>query len=191
MRRPGGRTGTGRGSGARRAVAALPLALALLALPGGGAVADEGAAGPGAAGDAAPPAPVDLDALFKLPDDADPLRPPSAGGLTRERWEARFAEAHDAVRAAESALADAQRQIEDLASDSQNWQMAAPGAKPTAENSPLSYKLRQEIRRRREEVDRAKRQLQELNTEASLAGVPEAWRRPPQHQDAIPGAPGG
>ena len=27
-----------------------------------------------------------------------------------------------------------------------NWQMAAPGAQPTAENSPVSYKLRQDIR---------------------------------------------
>ena len=64
--------------------------------------------------------------------------------------------------------------------------MAAPGAQPTAENSPVSYKLRQEIRRQREEVGRAERRLRELEVEASLAGVPAEWRGPVQRADAAP-----
>lgn len=135
--------------------------------------------------------PVGLDSLLRLPSDTDPLDQPKVGGVTKERWEARFTQARHDVREAESALEAAQEELEALASDSEAWQMAAPGANPTADNSPLSYKLRQEIRRRREAVARAERRLRELETEASLAGVPEAWREPTRHQDATPGAPGG
>lgn len=147
-----------------------------------------GLAAPGAGAD--PPAPVGLDSLLRLPSETDPVRQPEAGGVTRERWEARFDRARADVREAERALEAAQAELEDLASDSEAWQMAAPGANPTAENSPLSYKLRQEIRRQREAVERAERRLRELETEASLAGVPEAWRKPTRHEDATPGAPG-
>ena len=54
--------------------------------------------------------------------------------------------------------------------------MAAPGAGANAENSPLSYKLRQDIRRQREDVEQAERALTELRVEANLAGVPEDWQ---------------
>jgi len=171
--------------------------------PGGSARARTGAilsaialvlAVPGLAGadpEPAPSSPVGLDSLLRLPSDTDPVRQPRAGGVTKERWEARFAQARDALRDAERSLEAARDELEALASDSEAWQMAAPGANPTADNSPLSYKLRQEIRRQREAVERAERRLQELETEASLAGVPEAWREPARHEDAIPGTPGG
>ncbi len=66
--------------------------------------------------------------------------------------------------------------------------MAAPGAQPTAENSPVSYKLRQDIRKYREEVGRAERRLRDLEVEASLAGVPPEWQKAPEHTDAAPGS---
>ena len=64
----------------------------------------------------------------------------------------------------------------DLGSDGNAWQMAVPGAGANAENSPVSYKLRQDIRRQRGEVAEAERALQELRIEANLAGVPEDWQ---------------
>jgi len=144
----------------------LPLAIALLALPAA-ALAQE-----------ADPAAVPLDRLFKLPAAAP--SPSSAEEADRERWRERFAAQHRDLRLARENLASSQRQLEELAEGSDSWQITAPGANPSPENSPLSYKLRQDIRRQREEVDRAERALRDLEVEASLAGVPAEWRRPPE-----------
>ena len=53
--------------------------------------------------------------------------------------------------------------------------MSAPGT-TTPENSPLSFKLRVEIKRRREEITQAERELRKLEIEADLADVPADWR---------------
>ncbi len=66
----------------------------------------------------------------------------------------------------------------EVAGDSGQWSVAAPGTTPNPENTPLSYKLRQEIRRQREEVERAERRLRALEIEADLAEVPAEWRAP-------------
>jgi hypothetical protein len=125
--------------------------------------------------DAAPP-PVALDALLKLPSDAPPLEADAQSGASRKEWEARFSAARADLEEARAALADSQSELEDLAADSAAWQMAPPGASANAENSPVSFKLRQEIRQRREEVERAEKALTELRIEANLAGVPEDWQ---------------
>ena len=65
-----------------------------------------------------------------------------------------------------------------MARGTDNWQMAAPGAKAGTETSPMSYRLRQELRRQREELASAERRLTDLEVEANLAGVPEEWTRP-------------
>ncbi len=63
-----------------------------------------------------------------------------------------------------------------MAGKSSNWKVAAPGAQSgPVENSPVDYGLKQEIRRKREEVERAERSLRDLIVEANLAGVPEDW----------------
>ena len=138
------------------------------------ALAGPVAAQPADPAEPADPARVPLDALFKLP--AAP--PPAARGeeAERERWRERFASQRRDLSLARRNLAESQRQLEELAEGSDAWQISAPGAQNTAENSPLSYKLRQDIRRQREEVDRAERALRELEIEASLAGVPAEWR---------------
>jgi hypothetical protein len=134
---------------------------------------------------AAPPAPpVAYDALFRLPSDEAP-RPAGGPALDRKRWEERFATVRGELDGARGQLTKAQTELEALAHKSESWQMAAPGAQPTAENSPVSYKLRQEIRQYREDVGRAERRLRELEVEASLAGVPAEWRQPIQ-VDAAP-----
>ena len=73
-------------------------------------------------------------------------------------------------------LAASQAELGELAVDGNAWQMAPPGGKANAENSPLSYKLRQDIRRQREDVEQAERALTELRIKANLAGVPEDWQ---------------
>jgi hypothetical protein len=135
----------------------------------------------------AEPAPaVDYDALFRLPSDTGP-RPGEGATLDRKRWEERFTAVRGELDKAKGQLAKAQSDLEALAHKTENWQMAAPGAQPNSENSPVSYKLRQDIRDYREEVTRAERRLRELEVEASLAGVPADWRGPAQ-TDAVPGS---
>jgi hypothetical protein len=128
--------------------------------------------------DAAPVPPVGLDALLKLPAGA-PAPEGQRTGDGPEEWRARFATARGELASAEAALADAQQQLEQLASGGGSWQVAAPGAQAGSDTGPLSFGLRQEIRRQREAVERAQRQLDELRIEANLEGVPEEWTREP------------
>jgi hypothetical protein len=144
----------------------------------------EGEAAPAETGQPIPP--VAYDALFRLPSGAG-SDPTENAGLDRKRWEDRFAVVRGDLDQAREALAKTQSELEGIARNTESWQMAAPGAQPTAENSPISYKLRQDIRRQREEVGRAERRLRELDVEAGLAGVPLEWRQP-QHEDAAPGS---
>jgi hypothetical protein len=162
---------------------------AILVTFAGSAAADDPektAPAPAPANEPAPP--VAYDALFRLPSDSH-ARPSEGAALDRKRWEERFAEVRGDLDGARAQLAKAQSDLESIAHKTDSWQMAAPGAQPTAENSPVSYKLRQDIRRYREEVDHAERRLRDLEVEASLAGVPADWRQPPTHVDAAP-APG-
>lgn len=151
----------------RLPVAALGLALVVAAAPRAGA--EEGAPPPEAP-------PVGLDQLLKLPDDYG-VEAQERGGATASEWRRRFRDARAEVESARQRLERTQSQLEQLAQDSDQWQMAAPGTS-NPENSPVSYKLREELRRQRAEVVRAERELKDLEVEANLAGVPEAWRQP-------------
>ncbi|HEY5656867.1 MAG TPA: hypothetical protein VIY27_03670 [Myxococcota bacterium] len=141
-----------------------------------GAVAQARAEEPSAPATDAVPSPVGLDALLRLPSQAPTPEADPAQALTRKDWEARFAAAREDVASARAALAASQAELEKLASGNAAWQMAPPGASANAENSPVSFKLRQDIRRQREDVERAERALTELRIEANLAGVPEDWQ---------------
>jgi hypothetical protein len=140
------------------------------------------AAQTGPAEDAAPaPSPVPLDALLRLPGSAaPPTEQPSRGGATRKEWEERFARANADLAAARERLASAQTQLGELAANTESWQVTAPGAAAgsSGENGPLSYSLRQEIRRAREDIARAEQAYHELRIEANFAGVPPEWMGP-------------
>jgi hypothetical protein len=165
-------TGASRGGGALQHARSAVRRLAGLALAGlAGAAA--------AAGDppAAPPPAVPLDRLFRLPDAVGaPAGEERHGGKTRAEWEARFQSAASELEKARQALAASRKKLEAIAPD-KGWSMSAPGLPVNTSESPLDYKLRQELRRQREDVDHAERRLEELSVEANLAGVPEAWRR--------------
>jgi len=124
----------------------------------------------------AAPRPVALDALLQLPKDAPTIEAETYNGVSRKEWEARFSTARSDVEAARADLAQSQAELEEMASETAAWQMAAPGASANAENSPVSFKLRQEIRKGREDLARAEGVLEELRIEANLAGVPEEWQ---------------
>jgi hypothetical protein len=123
------------------------------------------------------PSPVELDALLRLPAQSPAPEPAGAGDRKdRKEWEARFEAARAELELAREQLAASQAELGELALDGNAWQMAPPGVEANAENSPVSYKLRQDIRRQRADVDQAERSLMELRIEANLAGVPEDWQ---------------
>jgi hypothetical protein len=124
----------------------------------------------------APPGKVGLDKLLQLPDDLE-FDVEKRGGLTRSEWLARFDEARRSLADARAGLADAQEKLSKFAGKSDNWNMAPPGLPAeAAEGGGDTYKLREEIRRWRGEIERSEARLRELDIEASLAGVPESWR---------------
>jgi hypothetical protein len=123
-----------------------------------------------------PPA-VSLDALLTLPESL-PVETGRRGGASRTEWRDRFAAAEAQLQESQAALDEAMGRLEDLASKSSAWKVAAPGApRHGDDNSPMDYGLRQDIRRKREDVERSERALRELSVEANLAGVPEDWQR--------------
>lgn len=138
------------------------------------------ASGGVAAGESAEAPPVPLEKLLRLPPGVE-VEAPRYGGLTRREWRSRFGEVRAERARAEAALAAAQTELEGIAAETDQWQLAAPGLgniQTTGEAAPLSYKLHQEIRRQRESIEDANRRLQELRVEANLAGVPAEWIEP-------------
>gem|GEM_PF-1433404 len=129
---------------------------------------------------------VPLNDLLKLPPRlAVPGGLERHGGATKAEWQARFVEAREDIVKAEKVLAKSRKALEEKVADGGAWRLSAPGlgsARPEDQTStlnpnvPADYKLSQEVRRGREEVDRSGRQLQDLEVEANLAGVPERWR---------------
>jgi hypothetical protein len=133
---------------------------------------------------------VELGRLLRLPDSYQ--RPAeSRRGMGQNTWESRFELVRLDLYTAQLALEKAQTELGEVADDSSQWSVAAPGTNPNPENTPLSYKLRQEIRRQRESIERAERKLRSLEIEADLADVPPGWRatqvgRSPQDSAGTP-----
>jgi len=136
---------------------------------------------PAAAGEPQAAAPdVPLERLLKLPGSvAAPTAEPRHAGKTRAEWQARFQQAQAELDTARKALDDARKELEEVAPD-QAWSMTAPGlpVDPKATEKSIDFRLRQQIRRQREDVERAERRQEELAIEANLAEVPEDWRGP-------------
>jgi hypothetical protein len=157
--------------GARRWAAAGALALALaLACP------DRARGEPGAEGDAPAPEatqPIALDRLLKLPTGSD-YGVERRGGLTRGEWRQRFAQVDGALEVERRGLAAAQGELDQIAGSADQWLVGPPGTTNT--DAPLDYRLRMEIGRRKEEIERLEKNRKALEVEANLAGVPDEWR---------------
>jgi len=138
-----------------------------------------------ALGDAVP-----LGQLLKLPAGA----PVGAsiekrGGSTRAEWEQRFRKVRADHEQAETRLAATRAELEKKAASEGGgqWRVSAPGLGgigPSEGNeSPLDYRLTQELRRNRDELAHSERRIQDLEVEANLAGVPPEWRGGPQPEE--------
>jgi hypothetical protein len=161
-----------RACGSIRRIAALTLGSAWLAAQAQAAPPEpqEGAPAP-------KPAAIPIDQLLKLPVSYQQRSAEQThAGATKKEWQERFRSARDALEIARAELARTRKELEALAGQSSSWQVAAPGQPAPSENSPLSFRLRQEIRRRSEALEDAERDLQDLEIRANLAEVPEDWR---------------
>jgi hypothetical protein len=125
-------------------------------------------------GEASAP-PVELERLLTLPSSLD-YSLQTRGGQTPGEWRARFRRLREALDEERAALARAERRLDEVASSADAWTLAPPLPGATPGEAPLDFELRQEIRRRRGEIERIERRMRELQVEANLAGVPEAWR---------------
>jgi hypothetical protein len=123
-----------------------------------------------------PPGKVGLDQLLKIPDSLE-FDVEKRGGLTRSEWMARFDEARASLANARAGLAESQEKLSKFAGRKDNWNMAPPGLPvEAAESGGDTYRLRDEVRRWRAEIERSEARLRELDIEASLAGIPTSWR---------------
>ncbi len=126
----------------------------------------------------AEPAPdVALDDLLKLPNTMSFGNERRAGGSADE-WRRRFREGRDAIREATDALDETKRALDEMAEGGGGggqWQVAPPGSNQT-ELQPMSFKLREEVKRNRARQSEAKKRFRALEIEADLAGVPPEWR---------------
>jgi hypothetical protein len=124
---------------------------------------------------------VELDSLLRLPSGFGSATPRAVAGAGESEWRRRFAKADRELSEARTSLNETKRELDEVAVDggSSQWSIAPPGASggdASPGTSPLSFKLRQQLREDRDRIDTTKRALRELRIEADLAGVPKAWR---------------
>jgi hypothetical protein len=117
---------------------------------------------------------VELERLLQLPDGfgADVQ---TRGGATAGKWRARFQRVREEIDTARSELAQVEQQLDSASKSSSAWQVSAPGS-DSPETSPLSFRLRQQVKDQRAEIVASERRLRALEVEADLAQVPSDWR---------------
>jgi hypothetical protein len=122
-----------------------------------------------------PGPPVALDQLLRLPNsfEADVDR---RGGATASEWKGRFAGVREEIEDARLQLARTEQELDQVSDSSSAWQVSAPGSNDP-QTSPLSLRLRQQIKEQRARIDEAERRLRALSVEADLAAVPAEWRQ--------------
>lgn len=119
-----------------------------------------------------------LDRLLRIPESVG-YSTDEKGGATRSEWRQRFDDARGAVGSAERTLAASQTKLATVAGSKSEWQFSPPGVpSQPSEDSSSNFQLREQVRRQRGELDRARVRLRELDVQANLAGVPEEWRGP-------------
>ena len=126
---------------------------------------------------ARPPA-IGLDQLLRLPSDVQyDVERRSGGG--RGEWRERFRKAVRERDEAERALQESRDELADIAAQTDGWNLGAPGTSGSVDpDAPLSFELKQRIRRQSRELDAAEERLRALEVQANLAGIPEEWRDP-------------
>ncbi|MBW1883422.1 MAG: hypothetical protein JRJ58_07840 [Deltaproteobacteria bacterium] len=134
--------------------------------------------------------PTDLDALLQLPSGyvGRPLR--FVAGASQAEWKRRFVTGQESLSAARDALEATKLELDGIAEQGggTQWSIAPPGgggaASPTS--SPLSFKLRQELKQNRLALADSEKALRKLEIEADLAGVPRSWRDESALAEVVP-----
>ena len=129
--------------------------------------------------DARPPPPpgagkVELERLLRLPESFR-TEAERRGGETAVAWRARFQQARHDLEQARLELARVDKELDSVSDSSSAWQVSAPGS-DNPELSPLSFRLRQQVKDQRREIIASERRLRALEVEADLADVPPGWR---------------
>jgi hypothetical protein len=123
-----------------------------------------------------------LDALLQLPSGFMSPQSPGVAGAGEGEWRRRFQKTQKELIEARSKLEETKRELDEVAvgGGSSQWSMAPPGASNSGGSSasPLSFRLRQQLKEDRDALDAAERAMRELRIEADLAGVPSTWRLP-------------
>jgi hypothetical protein len=121
-----------------------------------------------------------LDALLQLPSSYSMDEPDAVAGANEKEWRRRFVKAESALATARDQLEATRAELDSVAGEggSSQWSIAPPGSSSgdSTTNSPMSFKLRQQLREDRERIEKLEKALRELRIEADLAGVPQHWR---------------
>ncbi len=117
---------------------------------------------------------VALDDLLSLPSGYQ-VEVERRVGATEAEWRDRFADARKNLEDAKQQLAKVQKELDEVSETSTAWQVAAPGSRDP-QTSPLSLRLREEVRGQRRAIDIAERELRALAVKADLGSVPPQWR---------------
>jgi hypothetical protein len=121
-----------------------------------------------------------IESLLQLPRGFVTTSPHAVAGATETEWRRRFKDASSALSEARSTLAATKVELDGVAvgGGANQWSVAPPGSSGQSGSvtSPLSFRLRQQLRGDRDRVDSTQKAHRELRIEADLAGVPESWR---------------
>jgi hypothetical protein len=95
------------------------------------------------------------------------------GGRDQKGWREEFRRARQEVSDLEGKVEAGQQHLRSAATGEWNYTPAGGDA-----TDPEVLKLRAQLRRDRQSLEASRQRLRDLDVEASLAGVPEAWRQP-------------
>jgi hypothetical protein len=123
--------------------------------------------------DAPPPKSLDLDRLLRPP--AVSLQPAGKtyGGRNERGWKEEFRKARQEVSDLEGKVEAGQEHLRSASAG--EWNYSPAGGEVT---DPEVLKLRAQLKRDRQSLEASRQRLRDLDVEASLAGVPEDWRKP-------------
>jgi len=114
-----------------------------------------------------------LDSLL-TPRSVAPHETGLRGGKDRATWRREFERARNEVAQLDQQVASLQQAIRDRSTG--DWGYTPTGS--GAPSDPEILRLRAELKRDRQSLEAAENRLRELEVEASLAEVPDAWLEP-------------